>query len=979
MLLVFALTLFVSAFLLFLVEPMVGKMVTPLLGGTPAVWNTCMVFFQALLLAGYAYAHASTAWLGARKQAALHALVLLVPLAFFPLAVDRGRAAGADRDPVLTVLLLLTLSVGVPFLVVSTSAPLLQRWFAGTGHPAARDPYFLYGASNLGSMLALLGYPTLVEPWLSLAEQRWLWGIGYGVLALLTAGCAVCLWRSKPAPEAAGGPVAGKSDSPVTFTDRPSAGRGRGPQHVRATPPSKKPTPVPAAPLDDRVTAARRLRWVVLAAVPSSLMLGATTYMTTDIAAIPLLWVLPLALYLLSFILVFSKSSEALQSVAVSVATLAGLAAVAWLVPTYFPSQKFPWIGPAVWLGCAGGALLSLRLLFVRDARLLHRSFVLSVPLLILLLLFNMLSEGGRPSNIGLAIALHLATLFAVAMVCHGELALDRPSPRHLTGFFLWMSVGGVVGGLFNALLAPVLFNGIVEYQLALVAACFLVPPLTTLAKEGGGSWNLTADLVLLALFVLIGGLLLGLRLRDGDLDFTALYGRAGAWAAAALLGGLALGLGRAWRDPKRSPASYLDVALPLALALLAVGLGWGLYANVVWRRVNGFASSIGMERPERLYHVLMYGVPAVLCYTFVERPVRFGLSVGALALAAATCGVVLNRVEFQDRSFFGVLKVEKDPSWNPSVPDQLESVSLMHGTTLHGIQLRSAADPEADLRWRQQPMTYYHRTGPVGNVFGVYNTDPSRPFGVIGLGTGTMANYALSPDPAAKGAVGAAAGIMAARAAPRGQHVTFYDIDPVVRGISFDSDRFFTYIADARARGAEPELVMGDARLTMERQELRDDQKYGLLIIDAFSSDAIPVHLITREALELYLDRLRPDGIVLFHVSNRYLDLRPVLANLAREEKLTGYAYADDREKSNAPSQTGRFPSTWVALARKPEHLDRLLRQPAWGEIQPTLKSATLLAGFVKAPWEALKPDPKVGVWTDDYSNLLSVFNWGR
>jgi hypothetical protein len=362
------------------------------------------------------------------------------------------------------------------------------------------------------------------------------------------------------------------------------------------------------------------------------------------------------------------------------------------------------------------------------------------------------------------------------------------------------------------------------------------------------------------------------------------------------------------------------------------------------------------MEDPRRLYHVLMYGVPAVLCYTFVERPVRFGLSVGALALAAAVCGVVANRVEFQDRSFFGVLKVERDPSWKADVAEQLESVSLMHGTTLHGIQLRSPADPEADLRWRQQPMTYYHRTGPVGNVFGVYNTDPSRPFGVIGLGTGTMASYALP-----------------------GQHVTFYDIDPVVRGISFDSDRFFTYTADARARGAEPELVMGDARLTMERQQLRDDQKYGLLIIDAFSSDAIPVHLITREALELYLERLRPDGIVLFHVSNRYLDLRPVLANLAQEEKLTGYAYADDREKSSAPAQTGRFPSTWVALARKPEHLDRLLRQPAWGEIQPALKSATLLAGFVKAPWEALKPDPKVGVWTDDFSNLLSVFNWGR
>jgi hypothetical protein len=953
MLLMFAMTLFTSATLLFLVQPMVGKMITPLLGGTPAVWNTCMVFFQALLLAGYAYSHATTALLGARKQAVLHFLVLLVPLAFFPLAVDRSRAITADQDPVTTVLLLLMLSVGVPFLVVSTSAPLLQKWFASTDHPAARDPYFLYGASNLGSMLALLGYPAVVEPWLSLANQRWLWCAAYGVLALMAAGCAICLWRSAPAPEAAGEappPVGSEASLPVpptAFTDKNASRRGRGSQHVKATPPEKRPQLATQVPLDDRVTALRRLRWVTLAAVPSSLMLGATTYMTTDIAAIPLLWVLPLTLYLLSFILVFSKIPELWQSAAVCTSTLATAALCAWIVSLYLPSEKYGLIVWLVWGTCLVGSVLSLRIMTVRDARLIHRLFVLALPLLILLLLFIMLSASIGRKGIGFNLGLHLVTLFAVAMVCHGELAFDRPTPRHLTEFFLWMSVGGVIGGLFNALIAPLIFNGIVEYQLAMVVACFLVPPLTA-GKEGG--WNLTADFVLLALFALIGSVLVALRLRDSDLEFAALGGRTGTLVAAALLGGLVIGLVNVRRDPRRSAAAYLDAALPLALVLLVAGLYWGLTSAAVWPRVRGFAKDINMDA-DRLRIVLTFGVPAVLCYTFVERPVRFGLSVGALTMASAVCGLVVARPEFQQRSFFGVLRVEKEQKLLDS-GKLMTVMTLMHGTTWHGSQHRDLSDPEIDLQWRQEPVSYYHRTGPVGHVFGQYNTDPSQPFGVIGLGTGTMACYAMP-----------------------GQHVTFYDIDPVVRGISFDTDRYFTHVSDARNRGADLELVMGDARLTMERQQLTDDQKYGLLVVDAFSSDAIPVHLITLEALRLYFDRMRPDGIVLFHISNRYLNLQPVLANFCEMDDLTGYIFSDDDE-----SAPGKARSTWVAIARKPEHLSRLLPDPTWEKVRPALESATFLAGklHVVGPWKPVKANPKVGVWTDDYSNLLSVFDWG-
>ncbi len=950
MLLVFALTLFTSALLLFLVQPMVGKMVTPLLGGTPAVWNTCMVFFQALLLAGYAYAHASSAWLGARKQAVLHLLVLLAPLAFFPLAVDRARAIGADRDPVVTVLILLAGSVGVPFLVVSTSAPLLQKWFASTDHPAARDPYFLYGASNLGSMLALLGYPTLVEPGLRLANQRWAWCVGYAVLAALVAGCAACLWRSPPAKEPSGEappPVGDEPSLPVppdAFADRP--GPGRGASRAKKTMITDKPAAPPPV-IGGRVTALRRLRWVALAAVPSSLMLGATTYMTTDIAAIPLLWVLPLALYLLSFIIVFSKIPEVVQAIIVSLAAIGLTAGIAWRVPAFLGTGQ-PWtLVWAVWAACGVSALLSLRLLFVRDDKLLHRAFVLAMPLFVLLLLFVMLMLGGtKSSHLLYIVILHLTTLFVVAMVCHGELALDRPAPRHLTEFFLWMSLGGVLGGLFNALVAPLVFNAIIEYQLALVVACFLVPPLTAQAKEGG--WNLAADLVLLVLFLLIGGLLLGLRLYDGDLDFAILKGETGVLAAAGLGCGLLVALVNLLRKPWPLPASAcLDAALPLALVVLVAGLCWGLDATQVSSRVQSFAQRLNMNG-ERLRDYLAFGVPAVLCYTFVERPLRFGLTVGALALTAGVCATVLDHPEYQNRSFFGVLRVERK-NWRSDGGNHLESTTLMHGTTLHGTQYRDRDDAAHDLALRQKAVTYYDATGPVGHLFAAYNTDPSRPYGVIGLGTGTMASYALP-----------------------GQHVTFYDIDPVVRGISYDTDEYFTFVSDARGRGARIDLVMGDARLTMEQQRFTDDEKYGLLVVDAFSSDAIPIHLITQEALRLYFDHMRPDGIVLFHISNYYLDLQPVLANLAAREGLAGCVFSDGSD-----GVFGKLASTWVALARKPEHLGRLLRQAEWSKAQPALRAATLVAGNLNAPWEDLNPDARVGVWTDDYSNLLSVFYW--
>jgi len=866
MLAAYAFTLFSSATLLFLVQPMIGKMILPLLGGTPAVWNTCMVFFQALLLAGYGYAHLSTTFLGVRKQALVHMGVMLLPILFFPIAINKTFLEGGEDNPISGLLLLLFTSVGIPFFVVSSSAPILQKWFSSTDHPAAKDPYFLYGASNLGSMLSLVGYPLFVEPYLLLADQKKYWAVGYGFLMILTALSGLLMYTCAPAEVSTSSNQESEDESEKESEDEA-----------------------------EKVSWGRRGWWVLLGAVPSSLMLGATTYMTTDIAAIPLLWVLPLGLYLLSFIIVFSRVPE--------------------------------WV---------------------------HSSMIVATPMLALLLVFMMLSEI-RPPKVYYTVAIHLACLFTVSMVCHGELARNRPSTKYLTEYFLWMSFGGVVGGLFNGLLAPIVFYGIVEYQLILMGTCFILPPLF-ISKPN--KWNNLADLSLALLFIIGGGVLIYLRTKDNDIQYDILKST-NNWKWHASIVGIFLiyGVYYIFKERAQRLERALDVVLPLALAFLSFGLIWGLFSDTLWPRVKGLAGWIGLK-PAQTLAILTYGVPTVLCYTFVERPFRFGLSVGAILLASGFNTLFDTTVSYQDRSFFGVLKVENDRFFR----------RLVHGTTLHGKQF---LDPDG----HGIPLTYYHETGPIGHVMAAYNVPdkdnkyPNCAF--IGLGTGTMAAYAN-----------------------KGQHVTFYDIDPVVKRIAFDNDKYFTFVEDARTKGAKVDLILGDARLTMERQDLTEEEKYKIIVVDAFSSDAIPIHLITREALKMYLTKITPDGLICFHISNRYLDLKPVLANLARAEDLKTLYFSDDDE-----AEAGKARSTWVVLANNQKALSRLLTKEnlkpiqtewdrplkmlsgmSWEQSPGPGSFALMLLGALKntdAPWEPVKTRDDVGVWSDDYSNLLSVFMW--
>src|SRR5215208_1570542 len=478
LMLLFSATIFISAALLFLVEPMFAKFVLPSFGGTPAVWTGSMMFFQATLLVGYLYVHATTTWLGARRQAILHLVVVLLPLLVLPLAVPGAEwAPSSQSNPIFLLLGLLAVSVGLPFFAISTTNPLVQRWLSDTDHPAARDPYFLYRASNLGSVIGLLGYPLVVEREFTLSNQGLWWSVGYGLLVVLVFASAVMLWRSEPAP-------AQEEEEAESLSGDPVSGGG---SPLTANPSLE----APAGRLSGRPTWLRRARWVGLTFVPSSLMLGVTAFITTNISPVPLLWVIPLSLYLFSFVIVFS------------------------------PSQRVP------------------------DA--VHKAMVAALPIMIVFLVITTLTDVLRNPYWAL-ILVHFAGFFVITMVLHGEVARDRPPARHLTEFYLWVSVGGVLGGVFNALVAPVAFSTVIEYPLAIIMACLFLPGLL-LAR-------------------LVRGERRGERdgrdeaRRDGEEEREPEGSAASAGA-------------RPRPEWRRWSSIVLDFALPLAVGGLVIALGW--------------------------------------------------------------------------------------------------------------------------------------------------------------------------------------------------------------------------------------------------------------------------------------------------------------------------------------------------------------------------------------------------------------------
>lgn len=709
----FALATFLGASLLFWSEPMLSKQVLPLLGGSPAVWNTCVFLFQALLLAGYAWAHALTRLKSRRWQVAIHLSVAGAGV-FFTLHLTGQPPSDSPIAWLLTVMLT---GAGLPFFALGSAAPLLQRWFSRV---STSDPYRLYVASNLGSFLALLAFPLLIEPALSLGVQRVVWRAGYGVFLLTLAACAFVYLRGQV-----------------------------------------KTTEAPEEEVPEPLTMRRRLRWLLLSAAPSSLVLGTTTQLTTDLAAMPLLWVVPLSLYLLTFVLAFGSSGGRMN-------------------------RLWPLL-----------AVLATLQLFITGA--------------------------GTTLAVGLPIMLHLIVLFLAARLCHGELAADRPSPARLTEFYLVMSLGGALGGAFNGVVAPLVFDSLAEYPIALIACVALGPMLASTRHRT----------VAASVGLVLAGLWFAARAAAGGGDVSS--------------GGMIV----------RGLIVYLAPVLALAWA---------------WR-----AGRIG----------------------------AYALVAGPMLVVHAALGMQTNLI-VQERSFFGLHRVMHN------LEDDELFHGLVHGGTIHGLQRRVE-----DAR-RDEPLMYYHPEGPAGAVFQkLASRDAPLSAGLVGLGAGALAAYGRPGD-----------------------RYTFFEIDPIIARLASDP-AIFSYVPRSKA---DVDIVLGDGRLKLAQETGR----YDLLVLDAFSSDAIPVHLLTKEAIEnVYLPRLADHGWLLLHLSNRYLQLDTVVGGLAQALQLDVWLADDDRTDEDAQ----RVPSTWMLLSRR--GMADEIEGPLW----------------VRWSGEGL-------VWTDDYSNLYRVMS---
>lgn len=711
----FTLTIFLSAALLFFVQPLFAKIVLPQIGGAPAVWTTAMLFFQTVLIGGYLYAHLVTRRLPVAAQLALHLVLWGGALALLPLAIPAGWRYDPTVPAAWQTLTLFALGVGLPFAVLSANAPLIQSWYARSGGPSAEDPYFLYGASNLGSLLALLAFPLVAEPLFGATRIGAIWATGFLAFGGFLLLCGLSAQRG-----------------------------GMAPATVAA---------LPEVPLG----AGRIGRWLLLSFVPSSLMLAVTTKISTDIGAIPLVWVVPLALYLLSFVLTFARRPLAV-SPALRVAYLAALALLG-----------------AVFAGIGGAHV-------------------------------------GLWGVAGLTLAFFIVALFA-----HARLYEARPAGAHLTLFYLVMSVGGALGGFFNSILAPLLFDSLAEGGVTTLLAATLI--LSPAMQPTGAQARLGAGVGLLAALPLVLAIAM-LGLRDILMLKLAMFGLAGS--AALLL-------------RRRPPAAAIAM-------VMVTGIG-------VWLIPSGDL--------------------------------------------------------FRDRSFFGTHRVMEEGGLR----------LYANGTTIHGAERLS------DLRSaRPEPQFYYHRNGPMAQVLASDLGAKAARVGIVGLGAGALACYRRG-----------------------GQEWVFYEIDAAVDRIARDP-ALFTFLA---ACAPDAPTRLGDARMILAQE--REAPRYDILVIDAYGSDAVPMHLTTHEAMQLYLDRLNPDGVLLYHISNRYYAIeRP----LARSAAALGLAVRIQDYPGQEAADPGDAPSRVVLLARSEAALGPLARDPRWTPLAPD-----------GGP-----------IWTDDFADLLSI-----
>jgi hypothetical protein len=723
--LLFGPTLFLSAFLLFWFEPMVGKMMLPFLGGAASVWITCLLFFQLMLLTGYGYAHLLERYGTVRHQIIVHSVMLLAVFLFLPVRFSARPDESASANAAGWLLWQLIKTVGIPFAVVSTTAPLLQNWVTKTRAESVRDPYFLYAISNAGSLIGLVIYPLLIEPRIGVRTQSWWWFAAYAALTLMVFAASAFVWRSR------------QDDQHVTTVD--------------------------AA---DRPTWRARLFWLAAALVPSGLMLAVTNHILLNLASVPFLWVIPLAVYLITFMLAFGRRVH-----------------------------------------------VSLRLM----SRI--------TPVVLLLLFpFVATSRSVEPEYMWYVVAIHVLILLTGALLCHTALASRRPVPKHLTEFYFWIAVGGALGGAFTAVVAPFAFRTVIEYPL------------------------------------LVGSIAFFRTNRDPD---TKIHGG--------------------------------DLMLPAALGFLVIGASKLLH----WASVD-ITSDLKTT-------IAVDAVIVLVAYLFRHRAFQFGL---AVAVLIASYHNVLpqffggSQFLYMARNFFGVKGVKYDLATN--------SRRLLHGDTLHGLE---SLDPELV----GQPLSYYHETGPVGDVMKMLSERPNQHIGVVGLGTGSMAGW-MAPQ----------------------RHITFFDIDPQVYTIA---NSFFTFLPHC---GTNCNVVIGDGRLSIEKA---DDGEFDLIMLDAFNSDSIPAHLISREAIGLYLRKLKSYGLLMFHVSNRYMNVEGLVSAVVTDANLEALVRYDEQKQTELKAR-----SHYVIAARDASAFGPLASDENWFRVN--------------------KPE-HIHPWTDDYSNMLEILRW--
>jgi hypothetical protein len=761
----FALTIFTGAFLLFQVQPLIGKYILPWFGGGPGVWTTCMLFFQVLLLGGYAYAHAITRRLQPRTQAILHLSLLAAALATLPITPGDAWKPHPSSDPTWHILALLMASLGLPYLVLAATGPLMQEWFRRT-KPGA-SPYRLYALSNVGSLLALISYPFYFETHFTRRAQAPFWSWGLVFFALCCGFCAWRVWRQAPA-----GTVQETADADV------------------AAPPTRF----------------QRVLWLCLPACASILLLAVTNKMCQDVAVIPFLWVLPLGLYLLSFIICFDSPR--------------------WYSRFYYTLVLI-------------GALIA-----------------------ICLALFE-----GADMPIVRQVVIYCGTMFVGCMICHGELYHQRPHPKHLTSFYLMIAAGGAVGGLFVALVAPNLFNNFYELHLSLglTALLLLVVSFTGKAALSPLRWRILCTLLaLVATYGAHQGFAAGvdwLRQRD------------------------TMSMSPRWQHWNWARVEDLHW-------LVWVAAGLAVPAGIYLRRWR--------QRPFN-WHLMTCGL------------LLAGLGVLATALGVqirdSRQGAVVSA-----RNFYGVLSVFE---YMKDIPDSHHYL-LLHGRITHGLQF--AAPDRAGMI-----TSYFGATSGLGLALREFPRQQNQRVGLLGLGVGTVTAYGKPGD-----------------------YFRVYEIDPQVKQIA---EKPFSYIARSRAK---VDIVMGDGRLSMENDP---PQNFDFLIMDAFSSDAVPVHLLTKEAFAIYQRHLKPDGVILVNISNRYLDLRPVVENAARAFNFQAVNISSE-DGGNAEEEDGGgwwlYSSSWMILSRNQEFMNRSAIRTA-------------------ASPPVTQPN-HIPLWTDDYTSMFQI-----